>query len=156
MSKGSEKKSTSIPAKEKSRSSRETAVGIIIRGSVVHGNHIGRTLGFPTANIQPEQNFTYQIPNGVYFARVFLGTGRYYGLCNIGLRPTIGGKNVVIEVNILDFSEDIYGEPISVEILRTLRKEKKFKDLGQLVDQIKLDKIKAGKILSALNKNDRC
>ena len=78
----------------------------------------------------------------------------FFGLCNIGYRPTIGGTHIVIEVNILDFSDDIYGEEISIRVIKAIRKEKKFKDLEQLVNQIKLDKSKAVKFLSALNKNE--
>lgn len=93
------------------------------------------------------------IPNGVYLVSVSLNARTFSGLCNIGHRPTIGGKDLVIEVNILAFSEDIYGKEISVRILRAIRKERKFKDLEQLVNQIKRDKTKAIKILSALNKD---
>lgn len=128
--------------------------GYTISGTVVNGNHLGRTLGFPTANIQPLNNDPLAIPNGVYLVSVLLKKKIFFGLCNIGNRPTIGGTQVVIEVNILDFSDDIYGTEISITIIRTLRKEKKFKDLGQLASQLQLDKAKAMKILSASDKNN--
>ncbi len=125
-----------------------------IRGVVVHGNHLGSTLGFPTANIIPPEDHPPVIPNGVYLVSVMLREKEFFGLCNIGYRPTIGGTHIVIEVNILDFSDDIYGEEISIRVIKAIRKEKKFKDLEQLVNQIKLDKSKAVKFLSALNKNE--
>ena len=85
--------------------------------------------------------------------RSVLQERKFFGLCNIGLRPTIGGKHLVIEVNILDFSEDIYGKEISVSVLRIIRKEKKFQNLDQLVNQIRLDRIKALKLLSMPDKD---
>ena len=125
----------------------------IIRGTVVHGNHLGKTLGFPTANIQPYKDQPPMIRNGVYLVHVTLQERKLFGICNNGYRPTIGGTHLVIEVNILDFSEDIYGMEISVRIIRRIRKEKKFEHLDQLVSQIKLDRLKATRILSVLNKN---
>jgi len=124
-----------------------------IRGTVVHGNHLGSTLGYPTANIQPHQDQPAMIPNGVYLVSVLLQERKFFGLCNIGNRPTIGGKQLVIEVNILDFSEDIYGKDISIKVIRAIRKEKKFQNLTQLVDQINFDKEKVMKILSVLLKD---
>jgi riboflavin kinase/FMN adenylyltransferase len=124
-----------------------------IRGRVVHGNHLGSSLGFPTANIQTLADQPKMIPNGVYLVSVMLQERKFFGLCNIGLRPTIGGKHLVIEVNILDFSEDIYGKEISVSVLRIIRKEKKFQNLDQLVNQIRLDKIEALKLLSLPDKD---
>lgn len=127
--------------------------GYAIQGKVVHGNHIGRTLGFPTANIEPYMAMDTMVPNGVYLVGVTLGNEIYSGLCNIGFRPTIGGHNLVIEVNILDFSKDIYGQEIRVNIIRRIRKEKKFSGLEELVSQIRRDKDKALKLLSAADKN---
>lgn len=126
---------------------------MIIHGIVVHGNHLGRTFGFPTANILPSGNHEKNYPHGVYLVSVSLNARKLFGICNIGFRPTIGGTNLVIEVNILDFSEDIYGKEISVKILKPIRKEKKFQNLEKLVNQIRLDKEKAESILSALNKD---
>ena len=123
-----------------------------IRGTVVHGNHLGRTLGFPTANVHPHSDQPALVPNGVYLVSLFLQEKKFFGLCNIGLRPTIGGTHLVIEVNI-DFSADIYGMEISVTIIRQIRKEKKFKNLEALVSQIRHDKEKAMKMISALDKD---
>ena len=124
-----------------------------IHGTVVHGTHLGKTLGFPTANIEPRKDQSTMIPNGVYLVSVQLEERKFFGLCNIGIRPTVGGTHLVIEVNILDFSENIYGKEISIMVIRTIRKEKKFKNLDRLVNQIKLDKKKALKILSTLDKD---
>ncbi len=124
-----------------------------ICGTVVHGNHLGRTLGFPTANVLPHSDQPALVPNGVYLVSLFLQEKKFFGLCNIGLRPTIGGTHLVIEVNILDFSADIYGMELSVTIIRQIRKEKKFKNLEALVSQIRHDKEKAMKMISALDKD---
>jgi len=148
--------SSEVSSENKLNLTRQSAVGYIITGIVVHGNHLGKTLGFPTANIRPHKDQPPMIQNGVYLVSVSLKSGTFSGLCNIGHRPTVGGKQIVIEVNILSFSEEIYGEEIFVRIIRAIRKEKKFENLEQLVNQIKLDKEKAIKILSALNKDQIC
>ena len=126
--------------------------GFTISGTVVHGNHLGRTIGFPTANIQSAGKENEVFPHGVFLVNVLLDERILPGVCNIGLRPTIGGTQVVTEVNILDFSEDIYGKEISVTILKSIRKEKKFSTLVELANQIRLDKEKARRLLSMLNK----
>ena len=93
------------------------------------------------------------IPNGVYLVGVLLQGTKLSGLCNIGYRPTIGGQHLVIEDPILDFTEDIYGQAMEVKVIGAIRKEKKFKNLEELVGQIKRDKVKAMKMLSVFNKN---
>ena len=126
--------------------------GFTIYGIVVHGNHLGRTIGFPTANIQPGDKEKKVFPHGVFLVNVLLDDRILPGVCNIGLRPTIGGTQLVTEVHILDFSEDIYGKEISVTIMKSIRKEKKFSTLDELGNQIRLDKEKARRLLSMLNK----
>ena len=155
MNSGYKLSSSSKPLKVgKTKQARQSLKESSIRGIVVHGKHLGSSLGFPTANIIPPKEHPPVIPNGVYLVSVMLREKEFFGLCNIGYRPTIGGTHLVIEVNILDFSDDIYGEEISIRVIRAIRKEKKFRDLEQLVNQIKLDKAKAVKFLSALKKNE--
>jgi riboflavin kinase/FMN adenylyltransferase len=89
----------------------------------------------------------------VYLVNVRLKERKFFGLCNIGKRPTIGGTDLVTEVHILEFCEDIYGKEISIKVIRAIRKEKKFQNLDMLVNQINLDKEKAMRMLSALNKD---
>jgi riboflavin kinase / FMN adenylyltransferase len=111
-----------------------------IEGSVVTGNQIGRTIGFPTANIKVE-NLHKLIPaNGVYGVRVLIEKCEFYGMCNIGNRPTIDGIEQRIEVNLFDFERDIYEKTIRIFFLIRVRDEKKFSSLEDLKNQIQLDK----------------
>ncbi|MDR2125432.1 MAG: bifunctional riboflavin kinase/FAD synthetase [Prevotellaceae bacterium] len=118
-----------------------------LRGIVVRGNQIGRTLGFPTANIQP--NAYKMIPqNGVYAVRVKIKNAEYNGMLNIGLRPTLNNtEKSVIEVNIFDFNEDIYDITISITILKRIRDERFFASLDLLKNQLKQDEYTIRKIL---------
>ncbi len=112
-------------------------------GLVIEGNKLGRTLGYPTANLQIE-NAQKLIPaNGVYVVNVHIPAegNRFYGaMMNIGIRPTIGGNKKMIEVNLFDFDRDIYGNTLQVQVLRQLRLEKKFDGLDQLRSQLATDK----------------
>jgi len=108
-----------------------------ITGRVAHGDHRGRLLGFPTANVY----LTAKIAplRGVYATRVYLDQEIFRGCANIGFRPTIGDGKHVLEVNLLDFDRDIYGKRIKVEFIYKLRDEKKFANLDQLKQQIAED-----------------
>ena len=104
-----------------------------IKGVVVSGNRIGRTIGFPTANMKL-YNPLKEVPgNGVYAVYVSVLGRRYIGITNIGTRPTVGnGNECTIETHILDFNEDIYGLDISVEFVSKIRDERKFASLDDL------------------------
>lgn len=124
-----------------------------IEGTVVGGKQIGRTLGFPTANILPCDATKLIPPTGVYAARVTTDDNlQHKAMVNIGLRPTIDNNNtsMSIEANIFDFSNDIYGKTIKVEFLDYVRDEQKFNSLEQLREQINLDKISALKIYNSV------
>ncbi|HLO43560.1 MAG TPA: bifunctional riboflavin kinase/FAD synthetase [Leadbetterella sp.] len=108
-------------------------------GPVVKGRQLGRTIGFPTANVQVQKNYKLIPKNGVYATNVFLRNQKYHGIMNIGNRPTVDGLGRTQEVHIFDFSDDIYGETIKVEILEFIREETKFENIGELVKQIELD-----------------
>jgi len=118
-------------------------------GKVVVGDKRGRELGFPTANIQLE-NELKQIPkNGVYAVKVFLEERIFNGVMNIGLRPTFKDTKIVLsEVHILNFNEDIYGNNISVEFIERIRDEKKFSSKEELIKQIEIDKQKTNLLLT--------
>lgn len=108
----------------------------VIEGKVVTGRQIGRTIGFPTANIQPSEANALMPPIGVYAGEV---DGRP-AVINIGRRPTVNnGNDVTIEVHILDFQGDLYGQHLRVEFLRRLRPEMKFSGLDELKAQIQKD-----------------
>ena len=105
-----------------------------IEGEVVKGNQIGRTIGFRTANlIYPPE--LIELPYGVYS----VGTTYGKGIANFGIRPTINGSNAVLEVHILNFDKDIYGEIININFNKMIRTEKKFPSLDELKKQINLD-----------------
>jgi len=111
-------------------------------GTVVDGNKLGRTLGYPTANLQIENAEKLVPGNGIYAVELEIKDrpGRLKGMMSIGIRPTIGGTDRVIEVNIFDFNEDIYGATVRVYIRKYLRSEVKFNGLDALVEQLGKDK----------------
>ncbi|MBS6509464.1 MAG: bifunctional riboflavin kinase/FAD synthetase [Paraclostridium bifermentans] len=109
-----------------------------LEGEVIHAKKIGRTIGFPTANLKAEDKLI--IPkNGIYAVKVYVKNKVYYGATNIGYNPTVNGKVLSIETNIIDFDEEIYGEIIRVEFLDRIRDEKKFNSLDELKSQLRKD-----------------
>lgn len=132
-----------------------------LNGVVVPGNRIGRTLGFPTANMQLYEPLKLIPENGVYLVRVEFPESDddvvpssfscrcRYGMCNIGSRPTVNlGTNVTIETNIFDFDEDIYGLPLRISFMKRLRGETRFSSTAALRDQLALDRASCLEILS--------
>jgi riboflavin kinase/FMN adenylyltransferase len=120
-----------------------------LSGRVVHGNHLGRELNYPTANIHLG---AYTRPaNGIYAARVLVegdASKKWIGgAANIGIRPTIGGSKIIFEVYLIDFSSNLYGKQLRVRLVDYLRKEKKFDGLDELKAQIALDTEQARNIL---------
>lgn len=114
-----------------------------ITGRVMHGDKVGRDLGFPTANIALHHKV---LPlAGVYVVRIhgIDDKKEHYGVANIGFRPTVGGKKLLLEVFIFDFAEDIYQRKITVDFLHKLRDEKKFANFTELKNQIGLDVARA-------------
>lgn len=109
-----------------------------IKGRVVHGQQLGRKLGFPTANVQLHR---YRAPlSGVFAVYVTVANRTFVGAANVGVRPTIGeGLKPLLEVHLLDFSGDLYGQFVSVEFVRKIRDEKKFNDLEDLACRIRKD-----------------
>ena len=106
-------------------------------GKVVHGNRLGRSIGFPTANIWlPKNNLPIK---GVFSVKISIDVSEFEGIANIGIRPTVGGTSPVLEVNIFDFKKEIYGKRIKVEFVKKIRDEKKFDSLDDLKKQIAKD-----------------
>jgi len=124
-----------------------------LSGHVVEGNKIGRKLGYPTANIQINEPRKLLPRNGVYAVLVRVNNQVHQGMMNIGFRPTIAmpKHERTIEVNLFDFQNDIYHQPIKVAFLEWLRCEKKFDSLHELRDQITIDKKEILKIFATLN-----
>ena len=120
-----------------------------MHGVVVAGNKIGRTIGFPTANMQLYEPLKLVPGNGVYFVRVKVLDRELYGMCNIGCRPTVGAGNArTIETNIFGFDEDIYGLDIEITFVARIREEQKFDSLEELKSQLELDRNECLLILS--------
>ena len=112
-----------------------------MHGVVVSGNRLGRTIGFPTANMQLYEPLKLVPGNGVYFVKVNVLDRHYYGMCNIGLRPTVGAGNArTIETNIFGFDEDIYGLDIEITFISRIREERKFDSLEELKHQLEADR----------------
>ena len=114
--------------------------GYSLRGVVVAGNRLGRTIGFPTANMKLYEPLKLVPGRGVYAVEAEVLGKKYRGMTNIGLRPTVGGSFTTIETHILDFDEDIYGLPLRITFLRRLRDEVHFPSLEALKDQLEKDR----------------
>jgi len=143
----------------------ETANGFLgypyfFEGVVIEGNKLGRTIGFPTANLHISSEEKLIPGNGVYAVMVVVnressGVSKrtekiYRGMMNIGLRPTVDGKKRVIEVNIFDFNEDIYGQILQVQVHQYLRGEIKFNGLEELKAQLYKDRLAAISYLAGI------
>ena len=112
-----------------------------LHGVVVMGNRLGRTIGFPTANVQLYEPLKLVPGNGVYFVKVNTVGRDLYGMCNVGCRPTVGlGNARTIETNIFGFDEDIYGLDMTVTFLSRIREERRFDSLEDLRRQLELDR----------------
>lgn len=118
-------------------------------GLVVHGNKLGRKLGYPTANLKVKDEDKIIPGNGIYavYAQPEGYTEKLKGMMSIGFRPTVDGKQRVIEVNIFDFDQDIYDQQLKVYVIKYLRPELKFDGLEALVKQIDQDKIDSQALL---------
>ncbi len=110
-------------------------------GIVVKGKQLGRTIGFPTANIKINEDYKLIPKNGVYIVKSNYDKKTIFGLMNIGTRPTVDGTNQTIEVFFLDFDKTIYDETLTIEIIEFIREEQKFDSLNDLKNQINEDKI---------------
>jgi riboflavin kinase/FMN adenylyltransferase len=118
-----------------------------ITGVVVEGNKIGRSIGFPTANIEIEDKYKLIAARGVYACKVDVNGKIYHGMGNIGTRPTVGINGLVTEVHIFDFDKDIYGEEITIFFIDRIRDEKKFENLGELKKQLNKDRKTVSELL---------
>ncbi|MDO7086599.1 bifunctional riboflavin kinase/FAD synthetase [Pseudocolwellia sp. AS88] len=120
-----------------------------IIGRVFHGDKRGRQLGFPTANVKLKRRVSPV--NGVYAVKVKTDDGLFFGVANIGSRPTVAGIRQQLEVHIFDFDFDLYGQTIEVILLKKLRKEMKFDSLSALTEQIVIDSEQARQFVQALS-----
>jgi len=113
----------------------------LISGKVVSGKQLGRTIGYPTANIEIAENYKLIPAIGVYVVAVVVNGNDYFGMLSIGTNPTVGGTQRTIEVYIFDFNEDIYTKDITVKFLTKIRDEENFKSLELLIATLKNDEV---------------
>ncbi|WP_160690201.1 bifunctional riboflavin kinase/FAD synthetase [Clostridium sp. C2-6-12] len=111
-----------------------------ISGEIIHGRQIGRTIGFPTANLKYKENFILP-KEGVYYTNVLVNNNIYKGITSIGSNPTVDGKIVTLETYILDFDREIYGEKVEVSFIKKIRDMEKFNGVEELKSQLERDKI---------------
>ena len=116
-------------------------------GEVVHGDKIGRTIGYPTANLKCTDEEKIVLGDGIYAVYARHASKTYKGMMSIGFRPTINGRSRVTEVNLFDFNEEIYGQFIRVTVIKYLRGEERFDGLEQLKLQLHIDKEQSLKVL---------
>ena len=111
----------------------------MLTGEVVHGDGLGKKINFPTANIEIPETYKIIPKNGVYLVKAIINSEIYFGMMNIGVRPTIGGENKSLEIHFFNFKDNIYNKTISVEIICKIRDEEKFSSIDELKIQLKKD-----------------
>lgn len=111
-----------------------------LSGLVTKGKQLGRTIGFPTANLKIEEDYKLIPLKGVYIVSSQINGQKVYGMMNIGLNPTVGGEHLSVEIHYLNFDADLYDQKIAVSILKRIRGEEKFDSLVLLKEQIEKDK----------------
>ena len=119
-----------------------------LTGTVVHGLKLGRTLGYPTANIQVTEDYKLIPKDGVYAVYSYIDGRKVYGMMSIGKNPTIEGKGASIEVYFFDFNQDLYGQDLTIYFVKYLREERKFSSVSLLKKQIQDDETAARKAIA--------
>lgn len=121
-----------------------------IAGKIVEGSKRGKSIGFPTANVEPDYENKLIPKRGVYFVECQLGGKKLSGIMNIGFRPTFENENrLVIEVHLYNFDENVYGREIEIIFIKRIRDEKKFNSKEELIKQIKADKEEGRKLIAS-------
>ncbi len=120
-----------------------------LSGKVIEGEKIGRTLGFPTANLHIEEDYKLLPCDGVYFIKTQYNNTLVFGMMNVGFRPTLAGEKRSFEVHFFDFSQDLYQENLQIDLLELIRKEKKFNSLEELKAQLQVDQAKCRQLIPA-------
>lgn len=112
-------------------------MGIDIEAEVIHGRKIGRALGFPTANMSM---VGYEhVERGVYLSYVNIDGESYRAMSNVGIRPSVGGKELLLETHVIGYSGDLYGRRLTVRLVEKIRDEKRFPSIGDLKEQLLRD-----------------
>lgn len=115
----------------------------MLNGKVVNGKQLGGKIGYPTANINIEEDYKLIPKTGVYVVKSSIHNVLVFGMMNIGFRPTVNGKHQTIEVHFFDFNVNLYGQNLTIEILYFLRDEEKFSSIETLISQLETDKSNA-------------
>ena len=118
-----------------------------LSGKVIAGEKIGRTIGFPTANLKISEDYKLLPCDGVFFIKTQHNNSSFYGMMNVGFRPTLEGEERSFEVHLFDFNQDLYGEILQVDLLELIRKEKKFASLEELKAQLQEDQAKCRRLI---------
>jgi riboflavin kinase/FMN adenylyltransferase len=118
-------------------------------GTVVPGKKLGRTLGYPTANLSVEDPLKLVPADGIYAVQVRLDGGLQRGMMSIGMNPTVDGVTRTIEVNILNFDKDIYGRSLTISLVKKIRDEIRFSGLEGLIEQLHADKAETIRIFES-------
>lgn len=111
-----------------------------LTGKIIQGKQLGRTIGFPTANLKVKENYKLIPQNGVYIVKSIINQQPVFGMMNIGFNPTVNGQSQSIEIHYFDFDADLYNQKISVSILKKIRSEQKFESVDLLKEQLEKDK----------------
>jgi len=120
-------------------------------GDVVHGNNIGKTISFPTANIKVDQPYKLIPKNGVYIVKTIIDNQITFGMMNIGYNPTFNGKQKSIEIHFLNFTKNIYHKNLTIEMIMRIRNEIKFNSVEDLKKQLEKDKLSTLNYIESLN-----
>ena len=118
-----------------------------LNGAIVEGDKIGREMGYPTANLEIEEEYKLKPQNGVYLVQTSLVDKKYFGMMNVGKRPTVSGKKTRIETYFFDFKGDLYGKKLRIELLEKIRDEQKFDSLDALRNQLNSDQKSCQKLI---------
>ncbi len=121
-----------------------------LTGTIIKGKQLGRTIGFPTANLKIEENYKLIPRNGVYIVSSIINNKTVFGMMNIGFNPTVNGENQTIEIHFFDFEADLYHQKITVSLLHRIRSEQKFDSVVLLKEQLEKDRNYAKAFLNKL------
>ena len=124
---------------------------VSLSGKIVHGKSIGRTIGFPTANVEVSEGYKLLPKNGVYLIESIINKKQVFGMMNIGVKPTLIESSKTIEINFFDFEGDLYDKNIRVDIKQFIRDEVRFESLELLKSQIQKDKINCNSIIDIID-----
>lgn len=109
----------------------------IIKGKVIHGAKLGRQIGFPTANLDASK--LNNVENGVYAARLKIGGKNYNAMANVGMRPSVDGRQRLLEIHIFNYRGSIYGRYVKIDLIRKIRDERRFDSIDALKQQLLRD-----------------